>query len=79
MRQKRPYSVFSFKSNTDALAVEALGKSGKVSGRIIPLPSEISAGCGLAWRCDPDEAQGVIKELERAGLPYEGVAEVYLY
>lgn len=27
----------------------------KVPGRLIPLPREISAGCGLAWRMLPEE------------------------
>lgn len=28
---------------------------GEGSGRLIPLPREISAGCGLAWRMLPEE------------------------
>ena len=26
-----------------------------IPGRMIPLPQEISAGCGLAWRMRPEE------------------------
>lgn len=26
-----------------------------IPGRLIPLPREISAGCGLAWRMRPEE------------------------
>ena len=36
----------------------------QVPGRLIPLPREISAGCGLAWRMLPEDWQSWQAELD---------------
>ena len=45
-----------------------------VPGRIIPLPREISAGCGLAWRMLPEEFEQWQHKLDPAR--YDAVAAV---
>ncbi len=30
-------------------------RSAHIPGRLIPLPRELSAGCGLAWRMPPED------------------------
>ena len=49
MIKKETYLVISFDSTTRALHMEKTAKEDNVPGRIIPLPKEIDAGCGLAW------------------------------
>lgn len=44
------------------------------SGRLIPLPREISAGCGLAWRMLPEEFEQWQHRLDAAG--YDRAAAV---
>lgn len=79
MRRKTPKTVVTFATTHDAMAVEAAAREGGIPGRMIPVPSTISAGCGLAW-CAPAEKRD---ELERAlaarNLPFESVHEVELY
>ena len=41
--------VVSFSSTFDAMEAERLCKEAGVPGRIIPLPVQIAAECGLAW------------------------------
>ena len=50
MRAKRPYIVLSFRATVDAMAWEKRCLAEHIPGRLIPLPRELSAGCGLAWR-----------------------------
>ena len=50
MRVKRPYIVLSFRATVDAMAWEKRCLAEHIPGRLIPLPRELSAGCGLAWR-----------------------------
>ena len=38
------------------------------SGRIIPLPSRISAGCGLAWKADPGDETVLTAALDENGI-----------
>ena len=53
-RERHTQLVISFKNTTAAMEMESRAKSENIYGRIIPLPSKISAGCGLAWKTEPD-------------------------
>lgn len=55
MRTKRSYQVMTFHTTADAMAMEQFCESKKIPGRLIPVPREISAGCGLAWRMLPED------------------------
>lgn len=55
MRLKRPYIVLSFNATVEAMAWEKHCAEAGIPGRLIPLPRELSAGCGLAWRMLPEE------------------------
>lgn len=55
MRTKRPYIVLSFHTTLEAMEWEKHCLASCIPGRLIPLPREISAGCGLAWRMPPEE------------------------
>ena len=46
--------VITFLSTHDALAAEECCRQSGVPGRLIPLPPDINADCGLAWRMPPD-------------------------
>lgn len=57
--------MITFHTTADAMAMEKACRELGVPGRLIPVPREISAGCGLAW-CAPlperDRLSGVIGE-----------------
>ena len=71
MRAKRPYIVLSFGSTVAAMAWEKRCAERTIPGRLIPLPRELSAGCGLAWRMLPEEWE---PKLDRTA--FDAVAEV---
>jgi len=48
--------VYSFKTTTEAMKMEKVCNKFGAPGGIIPLPSAIAAGCGLAWAVDEDDA-----------------------
>ena len=54
MLPKHCYYVFRFRRTIDALAAEHYCKIHQLPGRLIPLPRELSEGCGLALRV-PEE------------------------
>lgn len=74
MRAKRPYIVLSFRATVDAMAWERHCTDAKIPGRLIPLPRELSAGCGLAWRMLPEDWELWQKQLDPAA--YDAVAQV---
>ena len=73
MRVKAPALVISFANVTEALAVENACKAAGLPGRIIPVPREITAGCGLAWKAAPEDRETLVAALDAAGLTYQGV------
>ena len=49
MRAKSPRVILTFSTTTDAMAMERYCGANGVAGRLIPVPSAISAGCGMCW------------------------------
>lgn len=43
---------------------------------MIPVPRELSAGCGLAWCTSPDHAEDFKSFLEEKGLVWEAFEEI---
>ena len=74
MRAKRTSIVLSFGSTVTAMAWEKHCQEAEVPGRLIPLPRELSAGCGLAWRMLPEDWQLWESKLNRAA--FDALAEV---
>jgi hypothetical protein len=73
MRKKEEKLVVTFHTTADAMAMERLCRKTGAPGRLIPVPREISAGCGLAW-CAPLMSREKLRELlTRAGLEEEAM------
>ena len=79
MRRKRPALVIAFSSTAQAMAAEALLTARGMAGRLIPIPSQISAGCGLAWKAEPEQKTPLLTALEESGCGYEKYAVVEMY
>lgn len=78
MRNKEWKVVVTFESTNHAIALENVFKEQGVPGRLIPVPRQITAGCGLAW-CSPLHAQSFIRnEINRHQLHYEEIVELEL-
>jgi len=74
-RQKKPRLVIAFNTTTAALAFDDIC----TLGRLIPLPPEIKAGCGLAYCAELDFEQEVDRLLAECNLDYfcRQVVELY--
>lgn len=64
------FGIFSFASSHYAMAAEQAA-SQIPEARLIPLPPEISAGCGLALRVDETNIQKAIAFLAEHQIPFE--------
>ena len=67
MRKKRHSLVLSFASTARAMGWEKECAARGIPGRIIPLPGEITAGCGLGWRMLPEDWEAWTPRLDGAG------------
>ncbi len=71
MREKRQQLVITFATTTGAMAMEKFCMEQKIAGRLIPVPREIRAGCGLAWKTEPKLRESMVETLRDHGLTWE--------
>ena len=54
MREKKQWLIVTFYTTSAAMAAEKACEQAGLPGRIIPVPREITADCGLGWRTPPE-------------------------
>lgn len=79
MRQKRPALIIAFDSTSQAIAAEKLFQENNLPGHMIPIPAQISAGCGLAWKAEPGQKQALLDALSNAQLSFAVCAVVEMF
>ena len=62
MIKKSEKLVITFYTTTAAMAMESICKAVGADGRLIPVPSAITADCGLAW-CAKNESEEELLDL----------------
>lgn len=68
MREKKPTLIVTFDTTTAAMALEKFCMERRLPGRLIPVPREITAGCGLAWKAPPEDRQMLTDAWTQAAL-----------
>ncbi|HUM82567.1 MAG TPA: DUF3343 domain-containing protein [Lachnospiraceae bacterium] len=78
MREKELKIVIAFGTTTEAMAAEKKCAEEGMPGRLIPLPSSISAGCGLAFMAPVLYKEELLLFLETRKLNYRSATEIFL-
>lgn len=78
MREKEFRIILTFATTTDAMAMEAYCQENGVAGRLIPVPSAISAGCGMCWSAPVGQKEAIRRAAEDAQLHCEGIYEMLI-
>lgn len=78
MRAKTDTLIITFNSTSSAMAAEKHFVSKELPGRLIPLPSEMSAGCGLAWKAPVNTRELLRHELDEAGIDWDVIMTIKL-
>lgn len=78
MRVKELQCVITFHATTEAMAFEDAAKSAGFKGRLIPVPTSIKAGCGLAWRDAPENKGTLLRFIRDEGLTFEAIHELVI-
>ena len=73
MRKKELRVVMTFHTTTEAMAAEKQFQEREVPGRMIPVPREITAGCGMAWKAKPTEKELLQQAMLGAAIRWEGM------
>ena len=56
--------------------MEKTARESEFQGRLIPIPSEISAQCGLAWKCVEQSEEETENFLKKKELAWDGIYRV---
>ncbi len=75
MLKKSLSLILTFEKTTQAMACERFCQDNQLPGRLIPVPREITAGCGLAWKAPPGEKGAICAALDEAKLSW---AQAYI-
>lgn len=73
MRKKENALILTFATTAQAMKTEKFCEEHKLPGRLIPVPSQITAGCGLAWKAQPQEQTALLQAMEAGSITWEGV------
>lgn len=78
VREKKLWLILTFPTTTAAMAMEKLCAEQGLPGRLIPVPREISAGCGMSWRAPVEEKESLMNAAEKASIAVENAYEIML-
>ena len=70
LKTKVSCTVVSFPNMTSALAMEVACRKYGIPGSIIPVPNQITASCGFAWRASAQERERIEDFLKEKGLSF---------
>lgn len=79
MRERHRQLVITFARAAEAMKMDILSDGSDVGGRVIPLPSELSAGCGIAWKAELSERERLLAFMDEKDIRWEAVYEMDLY
>ena len=74
--QKSNYYSCDISHNHGCHEMERTAKESEFPGRLIPIPSEISAQCGLAWKCVEQSEEETENFLKKKELAWDGIYRV---
>ena len=78
MREKKPALVVTFDTTAAAMEAERRCQELGLPGRIIPVPREITAGCGLAWKAPPEAEEQIRTALQESSLSWAAMEVLML-
>lgn len=65
------YYIIAFNSTNEAILSEKVILDKNINARIIPLPTEITASCGLSLRIEADDLEKAIVLLGQNNITFE--------
>ena len=66
MKETKLY--ITFYTTAEAMATESVCRENNLSGKLVPVPRVLSAGCGIAWECSPILKPSLLELLEKEDI-----------
>ena len=77
-RVKKAYKIITFATTTAAMAMESFCLENNLPGRLIPVPQEISSGCGVAWRVLAEDYELIEVKCSQMNFAWEQVIDLMM-
>lgn len=77
MRERSWKYIVTFHTTTSAMAFESVCEKRNIPGRLIPVPKELSTGCGLAWCVELEYADVIDDLVENEKLEYDKAGKIW--
>lgn len=78
MREKKWKLVITFSTTTRAIAFERACHQKGQPGRLIPVPRELSPGCGMAWSAEVSQQSPLENFIKEEQLEIEEIVTVQI-
>ena len=78
MRAKSLKLIVTFHTTTAAMDMERVCTAAGLPGRLIPVPREITAGCGMSWKAEPEDRAALEAFVAEKGITVAGWYELML-
>lgn len=65
------YLYITFFTSAEAMATEQVCINNNISGKLVTIPREISANCGIAWRSETKDEEKLRQLLEENDIEWE--------
>jgi len=75
---RKAYRVLTFHTTDAAMEMEAFCRDSGIPGRLTPVPRQLSAGCGIAWRMEAAVFAQYRADIERSKIEIEQSVELAL-
>ncbi len=76
MIESKKVLVITFSMSDDVISMDRFYKSQNIDGKVIHIPSSLTAGCGRAYQVDIKYKDYMKKILKENGIFFEGIYEI---
>ena len=78
MKSAKEHIIVTFSTTADVFAFDKECKKNEIEGRIVSVPRQLSAGCGMAWKSNLENKQALLDLIDKFDLIVEDVHEINL-
>ncbi|HAG68374.1 MAG TPA: phytoene dehydrogenase [Lachnospiraceae bacterium] len=71
-----PCVIVTFHTTAEAMATEKICRKNEIEGRLISVPRNLSADCGIAWKGPKKTRKRLEEALETNRIEFDGVYEM---
>lgn len=73
---KERHLYITFFTSAEAMATEQLCLENNISGKLVPVPRQLSANCGISWQARVEDEEKLKKILKENDIQWEVIQAI---